>query len=115
PNFVASDAVPWLLLQVVGAHPGPMGGNLLMQTTFIQRVNTSGGIAPSTGCTESTDVGGKVLVPYTADYFFYKTGSGNCKFGRVRVSSEIANYPSLLKLPNCGYGGPPVSSQFEIA
>jgi hypothetical protein len=27
----------------------------------------------STGCTLSADVGKKVLVPYTADYFIYKT------------------------------------------
>jgi hypothetical protein len=77
PKFVASGAIPWLLLQVVGAQPGPTGGNLLTQTTFIQRLNTSGGIAPSTGCTESTKVGDKVLVPYTADYFFYRAERRN--------------------------------------
>jgi len=72
PGFVAPDAIPWLLLQVVGAQNGPTGGDTLTATTFIQRLNTSGGIAPSTGCTLSTDVGKKKLVPYTADYFFYK-------------------------------------------
>ena len=51
---------------------GPTGGHTLTATTFIQRLNTSGGVAPSTGCTLSTDVGKKALVPYTADYFFYK-------------------------------------------
>ena len=70
--FVAPDAIPWLLLQVVGAQDGPTGGDKLSETTFIQRLNTSGGIAPSTGCTSSTDVGKKALVPYMADYFFYK-------------------------------------------
>jgi uncharacterized protein DUF3455 len=44
----------------------------LTRTTFIQRLNTSGGIAPSTGCTQPIDLGTKALVPYTADYFFYK-------------------------------------------
>jgi hypothetical protein len=72
PNFVESGAIPWLLLQVVGAEPGPTGGDRLTGTTFIQRLNTSGGIAPSTGCAQSTDVGKRVFVPYTADYFFYK-------------------------------------------
>jgi hypothetical protein len=72
PNFVESGAIPWLLLQVVGAEPGPTGGDKLTRTTFIQRLNTSGGIAPSTGCAQSTDVGKKAFVPYTADYFFYK-------------------------------------------
>jgi Protein of unknown function (DUF3455) len=71
-NFVESGAIPWLLLQVVGAEPGPTGGDKLTGTTFIQRLNTSGGIAPSTGCAQSTDVGKKAFVPYTADYFFYK-------------------------------------------
>jgi Protein of unknown function (DUF3455) len=57
---------------VVGAQDGPTGGDKLSETTFIQRLNTSGGVAPSTGCTQSTDVGQMALVPYTADYFFYK-------------------------------------------
>ncbi len=71
PAFVAPGAIPWLLLQVVGAKDGPTGGHKLTTTTFIQRLNTSGGIAP-TACTQSADVGKKALVPYTADYFFYK-------------------------------------------
>jgi hypothetical protein len=62
---------------VVGAKDGPTGGHKLTATTFIQRLNTSGGIVPSTGCTESPDVGKKALVPYTADYFFYKAAESN--------------------------------------
>jgi Protein of unknown function (DUF3455) len=69
PNFVASGAIPWLLLQIVGAEPGPTDGQRLTRTKFIQRLNTSGGIAPSIGCTE---VGQRAFVPYTADYVFYK-------------------------------------------
>jgi hypothetical protein len=72
PNFVKPDAIPWLLLRVVGAQDGPTGGDKLSETTFIQRLNTSEGVAPSTGCTLSTDVGKMALVPYKADYFFYK-------------------------------------------
>ena len=71
PDFVAPGAIAWLLLQVVGAQDGPDGGDTLTATTFIQRLNTSGGVAPSTGCTSSTDVGHQAFVPYTADYFFY--------------------------------------------
>jgi hypothetical protein len=71
PNFVASGVIPWLLLQVVGAQPRPTGGDRLTETTFIQRGHTSGGVAPSTGCVEVTDVGQRAFVPYTADYFFY--------------------------------------------
>jgi hypothetical protein len=72
PNFVAPGAIAWLLVQVVGAQDGPTGGHTLTATTFIQRLNTSGGVAPSTGCTSSTDVSNQAFVPYTADYFFYK-------------------------------------------
>ena len=32
----------------------------------------TGGSAPASGCSTSFDVGNQVLVPYTADYFFYK-------------------------------------------
>ena len=72
PRFVAPGAIPWLLLQVVGEQDGPTGGRKLTATTLIHRVNTSGGIVPTTGCTLATDVGKKALVPYTADYFFYR-------------------------------------------
>jgi hypothetical protein len=39
---------------------------------YIQRLNTSGGIAPQTGCALATDIGRIALVPYAADYFFYR-------------------------------------------
>ena len=71
PVFVAPDAIPWLLIKTVGAQDGPTGGDTLTATTFIQRVNTDGGVAPSTGCSKSKDVGAKAFVPYEADYFFY--------------------------------------------
>jgi hypothetical protein len=57
---------------VVDAQNGPTGGDKLTETTYIQRLNTIGGIAPSTGCTQATDVGKRAFVPYTADYFFFK-------------------------------------------
>ena len=65
---VDPGAIPWVLLQVVGAEDGPTGGDELSETTYIQRLNTVGGLAPPTPCT----VGMMALVPYTADYFFYK-------------------------------------------
>jgi hypothetical protein len=71
PVVVRPDSVPWLLLETVGVQEGPTGGDTLTPTTFIQRVNTVGGLAPSTGCSQSTDVGKKAFVPYTADYFFF--------------------------------------------
>ena len=72
PDFVAEGAIPWLLLQVVGAQDGPTGGTRLSGTTFIQRVNTTGGSAPSTGCKVSKDLHKTVFVPYTSDYVFYR-------------------------------------------
>jgi hypothetical protein len=69
---VDSNAIAWLLLQAVGTQPGPSGGDTLSETTFIQRLNTRGGLAPATGCDSLPDVGHKQFVPYTADYFFYK-------------------------------------------
>jgi hypothetical protein len=71
PAYVASGAIPWLLLEVAGTQQGPMGGSALVQTTFIQRLKTSGGIAPDSGCNE-TAYGAVALVPYTTDYYFYK-------------------------------------------
>ena len=54
---VDQKAIAWLLLDVVGAQNGPTGGDKLTETTFVQRLNTTGGLAPSTGCSSLTDVG----------------------------------------------------------
>jgi Protein of unknown function (DUF3455) len=72
PMFVAPGAIPWLLLQVLGDEAGPTGGDRLTPTLYIQRVHTSGGVMPATGCAATTDVGKRTLVPYEADYVFYK-------------------------------------------
>jgi hypothetical protein len=77
PNFVAQGAIPWLLLQVVGTQRGPTGGDLLAYTTFIQRLTTGGGLAPANGCSQASNVGSTALVPYTADYFFYRSSTKN--------------------------------------
>src|SRR6516162_3685891 len=63
-----AGSIQCLLLQSVGNTKGPTGGNLLFKTTFIQRLNTNGGAVPATAST----VGQTQLVPYTADYFFFK-------------------------------------------
>jgi hypothetical protein len=44
----------------------------MTQVTFIQRLNTKGGAAPADGCAVAGDVGKQALVPYTADYFFFR-------------------------------------------
>src|ERR1700732_5012623 len=61
-----ADSIPWLLVNIV-SHDG---SGVLCRATTTQRLNTSGGKAPSSGC-DSSHSGEKVLVPYSADYLFY--------------------------------------------
>lgn len=70
PDFVAQGAIPWFLLQATGVQRGPADGALLAQTTYIQRVKTTGGVMPTTGCTEAGSI---QFVPYTAEYVFYRS------------------------------------------
>ncbi|HTT62056.1 MAG TPA: DUF3455 domain-containing protein [Bryobacteraceae bacterium] len=73
PSCPTDGAIPCLLLQVIGSQNGPTRNHgILTNATYVQRLNTSGGSAPATGCAASTDVGSQVLVSYTADYYFYK-------------------------------------------
>jgi hypothetical protein len=72
PSCPNAGSIACLLLQVIGSEQGPTGGKLLTKTTFIQRLNSNGGSAPATGCLASGDVGKQVLVPYSADYFFFR-------------------------------------------
>lgn len=74
--MVSQSAIPWLLLRATPTTQEGDGGRLT-DTTYIQRVNTAGGLAPTSGCDQTT-LGAARNVPYTADYYFYKaTGSGN--------------------------------------
>jgi len=70
--FVNENAIPWLLVEKKGTQAGPAGGGKLTVTTFIQRVNTVGGVAPATACSSPADIGRTAFVPYAADYVFYK-------------------------------------------
>ena len=72
PVYVAPGAIPWLLLEAAGVEFGPNGGDFMTQTALIQRVNTAGGVAPTTGCTNDDEIGKVALVPYSTDYFFYR-------------------------------------------
>ena len=49
PAYVAPGAIPWLLVEIVGSEQGPLVSNTLAPTKYIQRINTAGGVAPSTG------------------------------------------------------------------
>jgi hypothetical protein len=76
PGFVAEGAVAWLTLARVGAQDGPRGDDTLSDVSVIQRLNTSGGVAPG-DCTSLADVGKVAFMPYTADYFFYTADDAN--------------------------------------
>jgi len=56
---------------VAGTADGLTGGDVLSKTTQIQRLNTTGGVAPAQGCASPSDIGHTAFVPYTADYVFY--------------------------------------------
>jgi hypothetical protein len=59
-----ANAIPWLKLTAIAGGTG-----VFEQTTFIHRLNTVGGVAPST---PGSFVGDEAHVPYKADYFFYR-------------------------------------------
>jgi len=65
---VDPDAIPWLLLSAVSNEPPGIFAGI----TYIHRVNTVGGKAPSV---PGTVVGQVARVPYTADYYFYRDAS----------------------------------------
>ena len=56
-------------LQLVKAEPA-MGMGSMQGVTYIQRLNTKGGVAPATACAAS-NTGAKQQVAYQADYVFY--------------------------------------------
>jgi len=71
PSCPDTGAIPCLLLQAIGTQAGPNGSGILTKVTYVQRLNTTGGSAPSVSC----NVGDQALVPYTADYYFWKAAS----------------------------------------
>jgi hypothetical protein len=64
---VDETAIDWLLLPAFAEFTH--GPGILGATSFIHRVNTVGGKAPSEA---GTMIGQVVEVPYSADYFFYR-------------------------------------------
>jgi hypothetical protein len=60
-----SNSIPWLLLEAVSTS----GPGIYSSVTFIQRLNTKGGLPPAG---PGSFVGEKVQIPYTAEYYFYR-------------------------------------------
>ena len=67
PVTVDANAVPWLILSAVSTDT--IGPGIFARTTYVQRVNTVGGLAP---VTPPTQLGQEARAPYTAEYFFYR-------------------------------------------
>jgi hypothetical protein len=59
-------SVPWLLLQAT-SHGG---SGTLSNVGYVQRLDTTGGVAPSKTC-DATNAGATEKVSYTADYYFF--------------------------------------------
>jgi hypothetical protein len=62
-----ANNLPWLLLR---AQSTPDDG-LFAGVTSVQRVNTSGGVAPDSGC-DVDNAGKEARAALTADYYFYR-------------------------------------------
>ncbi len=58
-------AIPWLLLQTTSTD----GPGILNSMTYIQRVKTKGGLAPTA---PGSSIGAVAEVPYTTEYYFYR-------------------------------------------
>lgn len=67
----SAGAIP---LQLVKADPAT-GQGALTGVTYIQRLNTRGGVAPSLPC-GAAQAGQSQVISYQADYVFYKAASG---------------------------------------
>ena len=72
---VDPTAIPWLRLRVTSRTVGA-DGDRLFATTYIQRLQTTGGLAPSPQTCNAGTVGQVAEVPYTAVYAFWKA-TGN--------------------------------------
>lgn len=59
-----ASAIPWLLLQATSHE----GSGRMQNVSYIQRLDTAGGLAPTTACTVADET---AEVPYTATYYFY--------------------------------------------
>lgn len=57
-------------LQLVKANPA-MGMGAMTDVTYVQRLFTQGGVAPTSTC-DATTLGSKQIVTYQADYIFWK-------------------------------------------
>jgi hypothetical protein len=62
-----STSISWLLVKVIAHH----GKGVFSDVNYINRIDTHGGLPPSSGC-DSNHLGNEKRVAYTADYVFYQ-------------------------------------------
>src|SRR5215218_1921097 len=68
---VDPTAIDWLRLVADSTSAGA-DGDRLRSTSYIQRINTVGGLAPAAADCDADATGERREVPYTADYVFFK-------------------------------------------
>jgi hypothetical protein len=78
-------AISWLLLRVISTS----GAGMLSDATYVQRLNTAGGVPPATGC-DATTVGTDTRSSYSADYYFYSGGGAAAWLAPPTVPDAIA-------------------------
>jgi hypothetical protein len=86
-----TGAIPWLLLTARSVG----GPGSLSKITAVQRLNTSGGVPPEAGCSQST-AGSIVRSPYTADYYFLTTESA--RSSTIDATANLAAAPAGIPL-----------------
>jgi len=79
-------AIQWLLLRTISRE----GSGVFSAVTYVQRVNTVGGVAPST---PGAFVGEEVQVPYTSEYVFYRQGTEH-----YREVDLVSDLPGVAQL-----------------
>jgi hypothetical protein len=87
----ASTDIPWLLLR---ASSTTGTGGVFSNITYVQRLNTSGGVAPAASDCNSAKAGMDTAVNYTADYYFYTGG------GATTWTNAPSGVPSAIAAPN---------------
>ena len=71
-DAAAPGAIPWLLLEAT-SHTGT---GVFGEVSYIQRLETVGGIAPADGCDQAAD-GTERAIEYTAQYAFFQQVSAD--------------------------------------
>ena len=92
-----AETIPWLLLHRVVTTAGS-DGDSLAATTWVQRLNTSGGVAPAGVCTP----GNLSAVSYSAADFFRRAAGGRVRRVIGDEAGAVEASPSFVSV-SCSY------------